>query len=293
MIDLHIHSIMSDGSDYPRVILDKLVSNNIKTFSITDHDNIAADIEIVKYGDFLKNNHMEFITGIEFSADYKGENMHVLAYGFDLNNQVIHDLVSEIHTLRLNRIRKRLEILKDEFSIVFSQEEIDWLYSLNNPGKPHIANLLIKHGYATEITPAIKKFMYHNLNSSKVDAIKLVDTLVKNNIIVGIAHPLGGEGDRRLNENDLIKNIEDMKNHGISFLECYYSMYTAEERESIKRVADKFNLLLSGGSDYHGTNKDVRLGDLGHDYTPNKDDLTLINKLEKGGYIFDTSKKYI
>ena len=278
MIDLHIHTNLSDGTDSVEKLIDKLQSSNIKTFSITDHDNIEADKIIKKqYLKLLNEKNIKYISGVEFSTDYKGQSMHILAYNYSSSDEVVSEIVDYIHSLRLQRFSRRIDDIKTDFNITFSDEELEWMFSRNNPGKPHIATILVNNGYAESITEAISKYMPKRLNEYKVSAIDVIKKLSSHGVLVGIAHPLGGEGEDRISVETFEKNVESLVEHGISFLECYYSLYDEHEREIIKMVADKYGLLLSGGSDYHGKNKDIKLGELGVDYDNiNSSDLTII-----------------
>ena len=284
MIDLHIHSTLSDGTKTPEELIREVVRKGIKTFSITDHDNIDAHKLIVdKYLHLISKNKLRYISGVEFSADYKGRSMHILAYGFSHDDEMINDIVSEIHNLRIQRVEQRLSDIQIYNNISFTGEEIAWIFSRNNPGKPHIAKVLVDKGEAVDIHDAIDKFMSDKLPDFKVNAVDLINKLSAHNIIVGIAHPIGGEGEERLPLDVFVSNIKELVPHGISFIEGYYSLYDRHEREVIRMIADKYGLYLSGGSDYHGENKDIELGNLGNDYTPNKKDLTILKLLKLEG----------
>lgn len=279
MIDLHIHSSLSDGTDSPKEIIELINIKGIKTFSITDHDNIEAHKQIeCQYMELIKEYGLNYISGVEFSTDYHGRTMHILVYGYNSKDEFINLVVEHIHALRIERFSRRIEDLSTYFSINFTQEELEWLYSRNNPGKPHIARLLVKNGYAKDMSEAFAKFMPEKLGNYKVDAVELVKRLSSHGYLVGIAHPLGGEGEQRISISRFESNVQELVKYGIKFLECYYCLYNEKEREIIKMVADKYGLLVSGGSDYHGINKDIELGDLGVDYDPDIQDLTILKK---------------
>lgn len=277
MIDLHMHSIFSDGTDSLDELLEKIVASGIKYFSITDHDNVASFYEMRTKQDFVKNNKLVYMSGLEISSDFNGNSMHLLVYGYEDHLDVIESIMDKIRELRLNRVRLHIANLETEFGITFSKEEIDWLFSQQNPSKPHIANLLINNGYGESVSEVIKKYLYHKYTDFKVDAIEIVKNLSSQGLMIGIAHPLGGVDEKRVDRESFEYNVKTLKNCGLAFLECYYSLYSKEEREMIRQVADKYNLKLSGGSDYHGKNKSVKLGDLGEGYQPQVQDFTILN----------------
>ena len=139
IIDLHMHSKFSDGTDTPEEILGKVKEAGIELFSITDHDAVKAgpDIrEIHREGD------PAFITGVEFSCKDEIGKYHILGYGYDPGAEKIQKLVHKAHTYRIDKVLARLDFLEKDFGFVFPKDVIDNLLSLNNPGKPHIGNLM-------------------------------------------------------------------------------------------------------------------------------------------------------
>lgn len=277
MIDLHMHTINSDGTDTTAELIDKIIDNNIKYFSITDHDNIKSFYEMQDYLSLLKSKKIQYISGIEFSTNLEGQSLHLLAYDYDSNINTIESILGKIKELRLNRVHAHLDNLKNEFKITLEQEELDWLFSQNNPSKPHIANILINKGYGDNVSEIIQKYLSKKYPNQKLEATTLVKQLSMQGVHIGIAHPLGGVGEPRISIEQCEKNIISLKECGIEFIECYYSLYNSEERAILRNLADKYDLKLSGGSDYHGKNKDVKLGDLGVEYIANLDDFTILN----------------
>lgn len=280
MIDLHIHTINSDGTDTINELLNKISANNIKYFSITDHDNIKSYFEMQNYLYKLTDQGIKYISGIEFSTDFENQSMHLLAYNYDNKINAIESVLQKIKELRLNRIKLHLENLKNEYNIILEQSEIDWLYSQSNPSKPHIANILIKKGYGNTVLEVMQKYLSKKYHNQKLDAKDLVKELSKQGIHIGIAHPLGGVGETRITEQQCEYNVKTLKQYGIEFIECFYSLYNEEERALLINIAKKFDLKLSGGSDYHGKNKDVQIGDLGNNYNPDLKDFTILKLIK-------------
>lgn len=280
MIDLHIHTIYSDGTDELNSLIEKIEKNNIKIFSITDHDNFLSFVNMKEKQTYLKQKDIQYISGMEISTDLEGESTHLLVYGYDKKLNVIQSIIDELHELRLNRIRAHLENLKIEFGIEFNQHQLDWLFSQANPSKPHIANMLIDNGCGTNINDVIKKYLSKKYSHLKLDAKDVVKKLSEHGLIVGLAHPLGGIGEKRISIDKFEQNVQILKQCGLKFLECYYSLYSENERSTINNVAKKYSLCLSGGSDYHGKNKTVEIGNLGQNYQHNKSDFTILNLLD-------------
>ena len=151
-IDLHMHTTVSDGTDTPEEILDKVREAGLKCFSVTDHDAILASRRILK---IIRPDDPAVIIGVEFSCkDHLGK-YHILGYGYDPTAGSIRSIVDKGHSLRMDKMHARVDFLKDHFGFTFSQESIDALFSLDNPGKPHLGNLMVQYGYATSKEDAI------------------------------------------------------------------------------------------------------------------------------------------
>ena len=258
-IDLHIHTVFSDGTNSPEEIVSLVKSAGIKTFSITDHDT-ALSAEALK-GDL---DGLKFISGIEFSCKDDEGKYHILGYGFNPNCEEFKGVVKRGHTLRIEKTAKRIEFLNKEFGFEFEKEEVDRLLSLNNPGKPHIANLMVKYGYAKTKEDAIEKFIdkvrFKNEYLTPKEAIK---GIIEGGGVAVLAHPFYGSGNELILGNDMDSRLKTLKGYGLKGLEAYYSGFTDKMREDALFLAEKHDLLITAGSDYHGGNKLVRLGDTG------------------------------
>ncbi len=262
--DLHMHTSYSDGSDSVCELLDKILATAIHTFSITDHDSILGNNEMIE---LIKTQgiNINYIPGVELSCVSPKGKCHILGYNYDNTNIDLLNLLDNVKNLRRNNLDKRIDFLKEVYSIAFDKEEIDWLYSLNNAGKPHLARLLIKKGYATTVSEAITRYLLAcDTVSAKIEASKAIKTIIGAGGIPVWAHPLGGEGEKRTSLEDFNSLFNELLSLGIKGLECYYSRYTYEEIDFLKETAASNGLITTGGSDYHGLNKNIALGTLCH-----------------------------
>ena len=280
MIDLHQHSTFSDGTDRFEELLVKNKAAGVKIMSVTDHDNIesarcVSNIPKDKLG-------IEYINGVEFSTDYNGNSVHILAYGYNVDDKAIIELLNKAKTLRLERVKKRIELLKTEFNIILDDVSLSEILNSKNPGKPLIANVLIKLGYGDNITDVIKKYLYHKLPSKKLTSQEVIETLKNSSAITVLAHPLGGIGEKRVEKVVFEERLQRFVSFGLKGLECYYSLYSKEEQQYLVKMANTYGLLISGGSDYHGKNKDVQIGEMlnGGD-APTRENITLIENVNK------------
>ena len=277
-VDLHIHTTASDGSDSPALLLHNLKQAGITTFSITDHDTITGALEM----ETLVTPEFRFIRGIEFSCETPVAKCHILGYNYDPQDPLVRAALDEGAALRQEKLLSRLRYLENTLSITFTEEEKAWLYSLKSTGKPHFGKLLVARGIAPTITEAIQTYVTpHNPRRDRIEARTAIAAILHAGGIPIWAHPLGGEGDKRPSVEAFNAQLAYLMEQGIQGLECGYSRYSLIDVEFLTRQAERNNLLISGGSDYHGTNKkDLPLGRLRADDAPfPAENLTILKKI--------------
>ena len=277
-VDLHIHTTASDGSDSPALLLRKLKEAGITTFSITDHDTITGGLEMER----LVTPEFRFIRGIEFSCETAAGKCHILGYGFEPQDPLFRAALEEGAALRREKLLSRLRYLEETLSITFTEAEKTWLYSLKSPGKPHFGKLLVDRAIAATITEAIQKYINpHKPRRDRIEAGTAISAILHAGGIPVWAHPLGGEGEKRLSVEEFQVQLSVLMDAGIQGLECFYSRYSHADVEFLTARAQSHNLLISGGSDYHGTNKqDLPLGRLCADGIPfPAENLTILKKI--------------
>ena len=257
--DLHLHSKFSDGSDTAEELTEKLLSQNITTFALTDHDTVAGLPSLIE----AVNGRARVITGVEFSCKENGKTTHILGFGLAPSAPEIIEMLAYGQDLRRKNLEIRLSHLKNSHKIVFSDKENAFLRAKNSPSRAHLAALLIQNGYASSYQDCMDKY----LNGCKKDELRLtakdaISAILAANAIPVWAHPLGGEGEPH---KFVPETLDALLSYGLRGMECYYSRYTKAESDFLLAVAKKHDLLISGGSDYHGTNKTVKLGELSAD----------------------------
>ena len=263
--DLHLHSNNSDGSDTPQELLQKVLDANIEIFALTDHDTVAG---ISTMRNIVPPN-FKFIPGIELTSKARGVKCHILGYNIDENNSALIDLIEKGKQLRKIKLETRIKFLEDKWNIELRKDELDWLYSRNSVVKTHIANIIVNRGLAENNIEAMNKYLDGcKTGNTRFDGAEAINTIKAAGGIPVWAHPLGGEGEEHLEKEEFLSRLETMIDCGIQGLECYYSRYTASEIEFLKDCANKNGLYITGGSDYHGQNKTVLLGQLNIDNIP-------------------------
>ena len=258
-IDLHMHTTVSDGTDEPEQIISLVKETGIELFSITDHDAIEGCgivRRLLGAGDPL------FITGVEFSCKDKEGRYHILGYGYDPEAQSIRDVVAKGHALRMSKLEKRLEFLKNEFGFQFSDADVASLYALDNPGKPHIGNLMVQYGYAATRDEAIRGYLnqYHAGSAYVRPEDAILGILGAGGIPV-LAHPSYGRGDELILGDEMDRRLRRLIGYGLRGVEAFYSGFTPKLQAEMLSFAGRYDLFVTVGSDYHGKNKPVQLGE--------------------------------
>ena len=251
--DLHIHSNNSDGSDNTNELLNNLKKSGVEIFALTDHDTVEGCREMEKLSPDIT-----FIKGVELTCLCDDIKCHILGYGIDINNPDLLGLIEKGKQLRQQKLETRIKYLKDIFSIELTKNEKDWLYSRKSVVKTHLANILVNRGLADDNLSAMKKYLDGiKTGNTRFDGQEAIETIKKAGGIVVWAHPIGGEGEKHLTLKEFLPRLEKMKSFGIQGLECYYSRYNFDEIDFLVKCADDNNLYITGGSDYHGTNKNI------------------------------------
>ena len=275
--DLHIHSNHSDGSDTVKILADKILNSDIEIVALTDHDTTDGILEMQS---ILKDK-KQFIKGIELTCLAGDIKCHILGYNINPANKELKSLIAKGKILRRKKLDTRIKYLKDTWNIELTKDELDWLYSRTSVVKTHVANILVKRGLADGNIPAMKKYLDAcKTGNTRFDGAEAIQTIKDAGGIVIWAHPLGGEGEKHISKEKLCEQLEQMEEYGIDGMECYYSRYNHEEIEFLINTAKEHNLYISGGSDYHGTNKDIPLGRLNtKDTDIDVNDITILKAL--------------
>lgn len=276
--DLHVHSNNSDGSDSVENLVKEIKKANLEIFALTDHDTIAGCIEITKY---IPEN-IKFIPSIELTCQTGDIKCHILGFNCNPADEKLNALIQKGKELRRKKLETRLDYIKNVLHIDLTNDELNWLYSRKSVVKTHLANLLVKRKMAKTNVDAMQKYLDGiKTGNTRFSIEEAIDAIVTSGGIPVWAHPLGGEGEKHIAHEKFMPGLEKMIAYGIKGLECYYSRYTLEEVKFLINCANSNNLLISGGSDYHGTNKEnIQLAKLNVDSTPiDAENLTVLKYL--------------
>ena len=253
-----MHSTVSDGTDTPHELLNRVREAGINLFALTDHDAVkgCAMIRSIRTDDDPR-----LLTGVEFSCRDEQGKYHILGYNYDLDSAPIRDVVELGHRYRIKKALARLDYIRDRFGFTFSEEDVQYLMALDNPGKPHIGNLMVKYGYVQTKESAIREYLNQvRFRSEYVRPEEAIQGILAGGGIPVLAHPAYGSGDELVVGQDMDQRLRRLTGFGLQGLEAFYSTYTKRLTAEALSFAKKYDLYVTAGSDYHGRNKLVPLG---------------------------------
>lgn len=277
LVDMHLHTTASDGSFSPSEVVQRVKSSGVKVFSLTDHDTTAGVHEVE---DDIPEG-MEFFKGIEFSCKAGDIKCHILGYSYDDNHPDFIKALAAAEAKREDKLAIRIEHLREVDGIELTADEITELEAIPSAGKPHIANILMRRGLPGTRTEIINRYLEFGVES-RIPAELAIRAIKSSGGVAIWAHPLGGENEIHMNREKLEEKLDVLQGIGIEGLECFYSRYDDREIAMLLEIAERRALLVSGGSDFHGKNKNVEIGELGVRKKPVFDsNLSLIAELRR------------
>lgn len=252
--DLHIHTFFSDGTQSPEEVVEQAKKNGLTTIAITDHDVVAGIARAEQKGQEVG---LTVIPGIELSTEAFDTEVHILGYFIDRNNQELLETITKIQKDRENRIYKICEKLK-EVGIDLDPRKVFEIAGHKAAGRPHVARALIEAGFVSNFKEAFSKYIdFHgpayvsHYKLSPEEAVKLV---AASGGIAVYGHPAVSNCDQI---------IPDLMAAGLVGIEAYYGNHNKSQTKHYLKLVEKYGLLASGGSDYHGfsSGREIKLGD--------------------------------
>ena len=275
IIDSHLHTLFSDGKDDIPTLVSNVGKANVNHFSITDHDTAESGRQIFsnkEYKDLIKSLGLTYTTGVEFTCTYKGHKMHILAYDFDPFSPEILKLEQEFKELLTQKAEQKIAKLA-EMGYPLSEASLQELGTKINVRTLDLATCLINEGYFDDINLAAR-FVVKEVKvpmKARLDADYVISKLTKIGAKMVWAHPLYGVGDKPRTHAEVRELAAELKEFGLAGLECYYSLYDEEEIKGLVQIAKDLGFIMTSGSDYHGANKSVKIGEFSRDgYKVNK-----------------------
>lgn len=248
MIDLHAHTTASDGELSPSDLIDLAIKTNITTLAITDHDNINGLEEACEYA---KGKNINLIPGIEIQAKFSPGKMHILGLFVDYKNA---DFIAKLDKVVEFRNARNANFIRELNNMGYSitEEELKKEAGGDIIGKPHFARVFIKKGYTKSTSEMFDEFFNKEpLNKYRKFSYlpeEVISMLKEVGAVVILAHPQT----LKLEHNDLVMLIKQLKEFGLDGIECYHSNQTPEQMQEYKSIAKELGLIYTKGSDYHG-----------------------------------------
>ncbi len=244
-IDLHLHTLASDGRLTPTELIQMVVKNGLKTISVTDHDSTEGLAEAYEAAKEFPD--LRIIPGIEMSADIPGDEVHVLGYFLDYHDEEFQAKLTEFRMGRVGRAQVMVEKL-DALGKPVEWERVMHFAGDGTVGRPHIALAMVEAGYFKEPKEAFEEYL-GNDGLAYYDRPKLapaagVEMIKKVGGVPVLAHPTF--------MNDLEAGIANLKKVGLMGMEVYYAQYDDDTVRHLARLAKEYDLIPCGGSDYHG-----------------------------------------
>jgi predicted metal-dependent phosphoesterase TrpH len=256
-IDLHTHSSVSDGTETPTELIEAAVAERLSAVAITDHDSTAGWREAF---DAAAGTGLLVVPGMELSTNYGPASVHMLAYLFDPANPSIIAETAKIRDGRMHRAERIVERIAKDYGITWADvlaQSIDG----GTIGRPHIADALVAHGDVPDRSAAFQTILHWRSGyyekyyaPSPLDGVKLI---VEAGGVPVLAHP-ATHGRYRVIEDSAIKQLKDA---GLFGLEIHHRDNTEDGKIRLYELARKFDLAVTGSSDYHGVGKPNRLAE--------------------------------
>lgn len=269
-MDFHMHSNCSDGSESVEELFENVKKAGITFFSLTDHDTVKGTKLMAE---LAQRDGLKFVSGVEFSClidiTDTDSDCHILGLNYDPDNAEIHKITEKNIANRKNKIYEIADYLRNNFELVLDDEVIKKLVSMDNVGKPQVAEEMVKAGFCENRQAAFDLYLNDFVTLLHVSAKEAIEAIIAAGGIAVWAHPIGDEpeyGNHDTGEK-FAKQLASLMSFGIKGLECCYSRYNNKEIEFLIDTARKNGLYISGGSDYHGNRKNVKLVQTGCENT--------------------------
>lgn len=248
IVDLHTHSTASDGQYTPTQLVQRAMARGIAVLALTDHDTTEGVEEAVGAG--LRCG-VQIIPGVELSAR-EHKNFHILGYNYDPSSPTLSQLCVQQRTNRVRRERMILDYLKTK-DMELSQDEVERLANGTVIGRPHFAQALVCRGYVQTTREAFQRCLdtaefWEKVPRLEADVKSCIDAIKASGGKASLAHPY----QMKLSDEDLDGLVSQLKTWGLDAIECFYPKYTPEQQAFYLRLAKKYDLYVTGGSDFHG-----------------------------------------
>jgi len=257
VIDLHVHSVYSDGTNTPAELLAMAEERGLSAMALTDHDTVGG---IFPLQEAAEDSPVEVVPGIELSAECERGTMHILGYFIDPKNPA---LLEKIAKVREGREARNYEILKrlNKLGYILMWSEVEKQAGKDVVGRPHFAEALVARGHVKSRKSAFELLLAKGrpayVERYRYTAAECIELIVRAGGVPVLAHP----ATIFMPDDQLRGLIKGLKGKGLGGLEVYYAEHHPENIAKFSEWANEFDLICTGGTDYHGENTpDLKLG---------------------------------
>lgn len=250
MIDLHMHTVFSDGASQPEELVAACAAQNLEAIAVTDHDTTESLIHIQKAAD---NTGLRIIPGIEINTvwHYNGNHkeVHILGYFIDPNGDLLQEIIKKHQASRVVQLSEMAEKIRDKARIKLTFEDILAHSGQGTIGRPHVAKAIVEKGGAPSISDAFSRYLNPAASTyvrrQTAPPHEAVEAIYESGGIAVIAHPGEMEGIEIL--------TKELMEYGLGGLEAYHKSHSPGVIEFHCSLAEELGLIVTGGTDFHGT----------------------------------------
>ncbi len=255
LVDMHVHSTASDGKFSPEEIVAKAAGLGLRVMALTDHDSIEGVIPALRAAKAFPD--LRLIPGVEISTDMPEGQAHVLGYFIDFHGDDLKSALEMFRNSREGRAEGMVKKLR-ALGIEIEWERVQEIAGDGAVGRPHIAQALLEKEYISSFNEAFNKYIGQDgpayVERDKMTPVEAVELIKVGKGLPVLAHPFTVNGPELM--------LPALKEAGLVGLEAYYKDYTPDEKDTLVRLAEEYDLVVTGGTDYHGIDdrNEVMLG---------------------------------
>ena len=257
LIDLHLHSTASDGTDAPADVIKVAASAGLDVVALTDHDSAAGWADA---SEAARRLGITLLPGAEISCQVRGIGVHMLAYLYDPENPALLEETTRTRRDRLDRAQRMVQRMSRDLDITWA-DVLEHVGPAATVGRPHLADALVAMGVVGSRDEAFATLLHarspYYLPHYSPDAERIVQLVLAAGGVPVMAHPRAGRRGRIVSLADIV----DLASAGLVGLEVDHRDNAAEDRQILRELARDLDLLTTGSSDYHGTGKQNRIAE--------------------------------
>ena len=257
MVDLHVHSTFSDGTETPTALVKLAASLGLTALALTDHDTVEG---VEEFADACRSAGLAGLPGIEWNCETDTGKLHVLTFGVRPGSAALEALLKQVREGRAARNREIFRRMKAD-GIPVTEEDVRRQTSGEVVARPHFAAALVAKGVVPDLATAYERYFgngrIYDLPRFQPSAAAVAEVARSMGGVAVVAHPYLW----RKAQNELDAGLAKLRDAGIEGVEVFYSTHSPEQTALLRRRAQEMGWLATGGSDFHGANKpDIHLG---------------------------------